>query len=424
MELSPTQSVAREKVWEWLNDDTFEVQPIFRIFGYAGTGKTSIIRSLTHREYLDDGPLGIAYAAYTGKAAMVMRNKGIPATTIHSLIYKPVAPSKKYCDELLKEAQAATSKKEKSRLYNELASARKVTFELRSLAQCDLSQIGLLVLDECSMVNDQMKKDLLSFKVPLLVLGDPEQLPPIEGTGALTRAKPDILLTEIHRQAKGNPIIDFATRSRKGIPIPRTTEDTAELEGEYALHIPKTKLTQGTSLLMDQILTGKNVTRRMINIEMRQMIGCSRAYPETGEKLICLANDRIRLNDGSYYQVFNGMMGTVVSDEYEEFDTAIAFDIRFEDQSPHEEPIHVRALKSYFDAYHTPDAMRDIRWWDRKNTQEFDFGYAITVHKAQGSQWDSVLLYDDGFLSWKPNERKRWLYTAITRAERSIIIAD
>ena len=195
---------------------------IFRVFGYAGTGKTTIIKHL-----IEEYQLFTSFAAFTGKAAMVMRQHDLPAQTIHSLIYKPIPPNKKKCDELLTQAKACKDKKEKTRLYLELNEARKVEFALLDLKDSDLAGSELLVLDECSMVNEDMLKDLLSFNVPMLVLGDPGQLPPINGVGALVGNKPNVLLTQIHRQAADNPIIDFATRARNQLTIPYTDQSAA-----------------------------------------------------------------------------------------------------------------------------------------------------------------------------------------------------
>jgi exodeoxyribonuclease-5 len=61
-----------------------------------------------------------------------------------------------------------------------------------------------------------------------------------------------------------------------------------------------------------------------------------------------------------------------------------------------------------------------LGWWERKEAEEFDYGYALTVHKAQGSQWDDVMLFDE---SWCfRQDRWRWLYTGITRAAKRVTV--
>lgn len=411
-DLSSQQLAAKAKVMDWFRDgEVDEENPIFRLFGYAGTGKTTTIRQLIADMDLEMGS-DVLFAAYTGKAAMVMRKTGLPARTIHSLIYKPVMPNKEECERLQKSLLNENDPDEKKRIRKELNDKTKVQFFLREDDESELSNARLLVLDECSMVNDDMLRDLLTFKVPLLVLGDPGQLPPIEGEGALTGQEPDAMLTEIHRQASGNPIIDFATRARNGIYIPFMAMGSSA-------HIPKAKMSDDQVLAFNQILTGKNATRKMLNQNIRKLKGYTSPYPQVGDKLICLKND-LNVPGGG---LFNGMICEVMQ-VGELLDTSIEIQIKRETDGPNFPPVTVRALRAHFDVYYDAQALDNVKWWERADTNEFDFGYAITVHKAQGSQWENVLVYDDKFLVWKRDERKRWLYTGITRAVESITIAE
>lgn len=432
--LSPGQVEAKAKVKAWLQaalDHEFEppapkpegafgldeivtgddpdapkVQPLFKLQGYAGTGKTTIIRALLE----DWSQLRVKFGAYTGKAALVMQRNGLPASTIHSMIYKVVPPNKQECEDLFKKIKETDDEGTAKRLRQELKEKQKVRFELKVPEECELSKCDLLVLDECSMVNDDMLADLRTFGVPILALGDPGQLPPIDGAGVLVKGKPDIFLTEIHRQAQDNPIIDFATRARSGVQIPLGAKGGSMRCLSY-------QLDKRVFLAVDQIITGKNLTRLDINRRVRRMKGFDSRYPVVGDKLICLKNDKIDM-------IFNGQMGVVTAvgellDAYVELTVAM-------ESGPGEEPreVKVRALRAYFDAYFDKTALDNVRWWDRKDNHEFDYGYAITCHKAQGSQWDNVLVWDDGMLVWKPAERSKWLYTAITRAAQNIIIAS
>ncbi len=169
------QAEAIDGVGRWLKRGEPQV---FRLFGYAGVGKTTLAR---HVAEAADGET--AFAAFTGKAAMVMRAHGCPgATTIHALIYR--------ASEGADGAPTFT--------INEDGPA---------------SRASLIVIDECSMVDAELARDLLSFGKPILVLGDPFQLPPVKGGGYFTDAAPDVMLTEIHRQAEDNPIIRLARSS-------------------------------------------------------------------------------------------------------------------------------------------------------------------------------------------------------------------
>lgn len=430
LELSPGQIEAKQKVLAWLaiaNSEpitptkplsgSFDLdadlgapvpQPkgVFKLHGYAGTGKTTIIRAIL----AEQPDLVVCFAAYTGKAALVMQRQGLEATTIHSLIYKVIPPNKPRCEELFKLIRETADAGEKKRLQQELEVEQKIRFELKDTEESDLAKADLLVLDECSMVNDDMLADLQTFGVPILALGDPGQLPPIDGSGALVRGKPDAFLTEIHRQAQDNPIIDFATRARNGIPLPTGKKGSSLRCFQY-------QLDRKIMLAVDQILTGKNVTRQDINRRVRAMRGFSGVYPQVGEKVICLRNDRNKM-------IFNGQIGEVV-EVGELLHASIELKVKMEGApGTNPEPIDVRALRAHFDSYNDKEALKNVKRWEFADSQEFDFGYAITVHKAQGSQWDNVLVWDDGFLNWKAAERKQWLYTAITRAAQSIIIAS
>lgn len=424
-DLSTGQQVAANGIREWFQEQEYHLyhgnedgefdknhpgemtQPIYRVFGFAGTGKTTTIRHIMDQ-------LGIRaftmFAAYTGKAAMVMRKTGLPARTIHSLIYEPVAPDSVECERLSKLIKSEEDEIKRKSMKQDLKDLSKVHFILRSRSNSDLKYARLLVLDECSMVNDTMLADLLSFNVPMLVLGDPGQLPPVEGEGALTRTQPDVMLTEIHRQAKGNPIIDFATRARNGVYIPRIALGSSA-------HVAQAELTSERVLAFDQIITGKNLTRQKLNQRVRSLRGYEGIYPVVGEKLICLKND-------AENNLFNGMI-CHVEKVGELLDTSIQLWIRRETDHEGDPAFPVNALRAHFDIYSDKEALENVRWWEKDGTNEFDFGYAITTHKAQGSQWENVLVWDDKmFLGWNRKDRPKWLYTGITRAIESITIAS
>lgn len=406
-DLAPQQQAAADKIKLWYEDESKE--PIHRLFGYAGTGKTTTIRKIIEQLDLGMGS-DVLFAAYTGKAAMVMRKNNLPASTIHSLIYKPVMPDAKKCSELHKQLKLEPDDDVRKRIRKELNDASQVSFHLREDDELGpLEHCKLLVLDECSMVNDDMLADLMTFDIPLLVLGDPGQLPPIDGEGALTRAAPDSMLTEIHRQARDNPIIDFATRARNGIYLPKMRL------GDSA-HVNQMSLTNEQVLGFDQIMCGKNATRKMLNQRVRELKGFTTTYPVVGDKLICLRNNASQ-------GLFNGMICTV-REVGDMLDSSVELKISRETDEQDAAPILVKALRAHFDSYHDKDALDAVRWWERADSDEFDFGYAITVHKSQGSQWDNICLFDDKFFVWERATRNRWLYTGITRAVNSVIIAS
>ncbi|MBU2486896.1 MAG: ATP-dependent RecD-like DNA helicase [Alphaproteobacteria bacterium] len=373
MKFSPQQDEALKAVSRWLKDGR---TPIFRLFGYAGTGKTTLAKYFA--EHVDGEVL---FAAFTGKAAQVLRARGAKnARTIHSLIYRPKGEEEVSDEE--------TGKTTVSPLFS-------------LNRQSPLAQAALIIIDECSMVDEALGKDLMSFGTPILVLGDPGQLPPISGGGFFTEHEPDILLTEIHRQARDNPIIDLAMQVREGREIMHGDYGTAQVIG-------KNEVDRDMVLEADQVLVGINRTRRRYNQRLRELKGFDQTYPQAGDKLVCLRNDPAKgLLNGSLWQVMTSSKETVKP--------GINLLVRPEDDDMDRGSAKIKLLKSAFD---DPDL--EVPWQTKKRYDDFDYGYALTVHKAQGSQWNSVVLFDESFAF--RDSRERWLYTAITRAAERLVI--
>ena len=180
MKWDKDQDASLKAVNKWFYTESKRKQ-IFRLFGYAGVGKTTL--AMHFAENIDGDVL---FCSFTGKAALMMRKRGCEgARTIHSFMYIP-----------------------------EVKKNGEVVFHLNRSSP--FADAALIIVDECSMVDSELAKDMLSFGKPILVLGDPAQLPPPTGAGYFTNAEPDIMLTNIHRQAADNPIIYLATRARNG----------------------------------------------------------------------------------------------------------------------------------------------------------------------------------------------------------------
>lgn len=373
MQFSPQQDEALKAVSRWLKEGR---SPIFRLFGYAGTGKTTLARHFAENV---DGE--VLFAAFTGKAAQVLRSRGAKnARTIHSLIYRPRGE-----EEVSDEETGKTS----------------ISPMFAINRQSPVAQASMIVIDECSMVDEALGRDLMSFGTPILVLGDPGQLPPITGGGFFTEQEPDYLLTEIHRQARDNPIIDLAMQVREGREIMHGDYGTAQVIG-------KSEVTQELVLTADQVLVGTNRTRRRYNQRLRELKGFTQDYPQAGDKLVCLRNDPSKgLLNGSLWQVMTSSKETVKP--------GINLMVRPEDDDMDRGAAKIKLLKSVFEA---PDA--EIPWTTKKRYDDFDFGYALTVHKAQGSQWNNVVLFDESYAF--RDTRERWLYTAVTRAAERLTI--
>lgn len=414
---SPQQEKALSRVSKWLQNP--DGKQLFRLFGYAGTGKTTLAKHLAQ-----DVNGSVIFAAFTGKAASVLRRNGASnARTLHSLIYTPKERSKERYRELKDELEEVEQMIHEDRLeaqgdptykprrelmerISKLQDAIRVeernnqrpAFNLNE--ESELRDAKLLVVDECSMVDEEMAMDIMSFNKPVLVLGDPGQLPPVKGTGYFTDAEPDVMLTEIHRQARDNPIVELATRVRNGEWL-RT--------GVYGESAVISRATPELALASDQVLVGRNRTRISTNHRMRTLKGFSHAdFPLIGEKLVCLRNDK-------EHGLLNGTLHISASDS-EEIGGYVNLRVRPE-ESPEAEPLLIPAHPEHFNG--DPDS---IGYWDRRNAQEFTFGYALTVHKSQGSQWGRVLIINEADAFRDRDTAKKWLYTAITRAQDAVTV--
>jgi ATP-dependent exoDNAse (exonuclease V) alpha subunit len=362
MTWSPQQDAALKAVAEWLRRGD---RPVFRLFGYAGTGKTTLAK------HIAEGVEGaVAFGAYTGKAALVLRTKGCPdASTIHSMIYR-------------------------SRESDEGGGPQ---FVLNR--QSPASKASLIIIDECSMVDEELGRDLLSFGQPVLVLGDPAQLPPVKGGGFFTEAEPDVMLTEVHRQARDNPIVHMSMKVREGGRL----EPGAYGESRV---IHRREVDAGIVMAADQVLVGLNKTRRLYNTRLRELNGYRAPMPAAGEKLVCLRNDKTKglLNGGTWsIQALRGIRNDFVR-----------MDV-LPDDDARRRSVEVAVHKAFFEG-----TEEEVPFALRRESDEFTYGYALTVHKAQGSQWDDLVLFDESYAFRE--HRSRWLYTGLTRAADRVTI--
>jgi exodeoxyribonuclease-5 len=361
MSWSPQQETALKAVAEWLKRGEPQV---FRLFGYAGAGKTTLAKQLA-----EDTDGEVAFAAFTGKAALVLRSKGCKdARTIHSLIYRP----------------RETDAEEPTFVLNEESAVAKAS---------------LVIIDECSMVDADLGRDLLSFGKPVLVLGDPAQLPPVKGGGFFTSGEPDVMLTEVHRQAADNPIIQMSMLVRKGGRLKLGPYGESRV-------IERRDIDSGAVTLADQVLVGLNRTRRSYNKRMRELYGRETPLPEAGDKLVCLRNDKTKglLNGGVW----------IVKTTAATRKKRLGLNVVPEDD-PTRKPLRIGVLPEFF-----LGGEESLAANLRRESDEFDYGYALTVHKAQGSQWNSVVLFDESGAFRE--HRNRWLYTGITRAAEQLTV--
>ncbi len=421
--LSEAQAAAVAAVRDWYHSRR-TIQPVFRLFGYAGSGKSTITSRVI--EELGLYPArpgrsgGVLFAAFTGKAALVMTRKGTPASTIHSLIYRvseatpeEIARVEQDLAKLRHDlprmgpAERSFALTQIRQLELRLADIHQPRFLLND--QSILRDADLLVLDEVSMVGADMAHDLLAFGKPILVLGDPGQLPPVSGEGFFTDAQPDVMLTEVHRQSRESAILRLATLARQGQPIPTGSHDP---------HVWKMSRHDVGPLQMlkgGQVICGNNGTRRWLNTAMKQAAGFGSDYPVgAGEKIICLRN---RHDLG----LINGMFLTL-REVHQDSHDRLAFSAKVETEDGTRLAGRQRFWRGEYADHFAFDPERGRREWRlRRGLIETSWGYAITGHKAQGSQYPTVVVFDDGY-GRTAEDRNRWLYTAITRAEWGLVI--
>jgi exodeoxyribonuclease V len=370
MKWSPQQDHAITEVQKWLSDP--HASQIFRLFGYAGTGKTTLAR------HLAEGVNGLVlYMCFTGKAALVLRSKGCSgASTIHSAIYKP------YDDPVTGETK----------------------FDLNP--ESPVARAALVVVDEVSMVGEDLARDLLSFGTKVLVLGDKAQLPPVKGEGFFINAEPDVMLTEIHRQAQENPIIRMSIDIREGRKlVPGKYGDSLVIR---RADIDKAQMAD-IVLGADQLLCGLNKTRQSFNIRVREMKGLVGAkeswHPAIGDRLVCLRNDKEKnlLNGGLWGVLDVSVTGQGVGMLIDSLD------------EPDSRKVEIGTPLNYFCG-----TENELDWRLKRRVDEFTYGWALTVHKSQGSQWDSVVVFDESG-AFREDARK-WLYTGVTRAAERVVV--
>ncbi len=382
LDLSGDQKSVLKKLVEWHLDKGGQY---ITLGGYAGTGKTTLIAILRKRLRKENKKLKVAFVSYTGKASRVLRNKllenkvifkGDYVGTIHSLIYSPIVNSK----------EEITGWKKKERILEDL-----------------------VIIDEASMVSSAIWADLLSFDKLIIAVGDHGQLPPIKNDFNLME-DPVLKLVEIHRQAKDNPIIKLSAMARKEGRI------VTGVYGPGIKKVSKRDVWSGEEVEEElrnyssdkMILCGYNKTRVGLNKFIREGLGFESEEVMAGDRVICLRNNHKK-------EIFNGMLGVIGS-------------IRDKSKKWWEVEIEMDddVFYSGLIAKEQFGMNQGINFGTRRREfmkgDLFDFGYALTVHKAQGSQAKKVILFEERFPKMSEEEWRQWLYTAITRAEEEILI--
>lgn len=381
-ELSKSQIKVSENILDWYK---LSKSQYTTLGGYAGTGKTTLLGYLSNFLHNHDKKLKIAFCSYTGKATRVLNRrlrdtKSLQNTdfigTIHRLIYRAILDDK-----------------------DNIIGWEKIPEEE--------FKYDLIVVDEASMVTEDIWKDLLSFGRPILAVGDHGQLPPVNSSFNLM-SNPDQTLEEIYRQELNNPIIKVSEIARKygNIPFEEFSRSVKKLNKEESDTQDTIRDIFDSFNDDTMVLCGYNKTRINLNKAIRSL-RFDTPNPQIGDRVICLKNNRLM-------EIFNGMTGTILdisregNEELKYYEAEISLD--FED-IPFWGKISIEQFNSI-----------DLVEKTNRDINYFDFGYALTVHKAQGSQARRVVVFEERFPKMDDDTFRRWLYTAVTRAEEELYI--
>lgn len=385
--LTNDQSNLIDEIVYWYKHDQDED---YVYTGAAGTGKTTVIPYIINELGLEQDE--VLYVAYTGKAASVLMQKGFDASTIHSaffdLVNKPLYVNGK-----------VVKKNDRIVMVPKFVEKEYIN-----------SRIKLIVVDEWSMVNDEFKKVIYKFGIPVIASGDKYQLKPIFGESPFAK-RVKFELKQITRQAEGSGIIQLATLLRKGeeLPIYHNFNNTA--------HVMSKKFLKNKHLLnADIILTSKNKTRDTFNSKVRSLKGSTGKLPNVGDKLVCRKNNwSMSLNA---IPLVNGILGTVINPiRLSECDLNKGYyRIDFKPDYVIDDYMYYEALLCDYDYLIKPCGSKEI---DKYNDGvKMEFAEAITVHLSQGSQYPNVVYWDE----WMGDREfmNQLRYTAVTRATNSV----
>jgi len=396
-DLSPDQKEVYDLMLKFANTPQLK---LLTVGGVAGSGKTTVLslfaKTIKQRAF---------YCTFTGKAACVLRNKlmehGVDPEycgTIHSLIYVPIV---------------------------DWRTKRILGWKKRPELDCDL-----IVVDEGSMVGQKIWNDLRFYNKPILVVGDHAQLPPINSCINLME-NPTLKLEKIHRQAEGNPILKLSAMIRNGERYENYDfgDDRVRFVSKYdskalGQFIEEAYLKPGITSaerLDSAVLTYYNSSRVKFNKGVRADLGYG-SIPEDGDVVICLKN--WYYDDGSIYNGMRGLVKESVSNISDNMYTT-KIDFMYDYMG-----IEGHINSQQFDNPNTFSTLEDVEYATGERFRSwgdvgllFDYGYALTCHKAQGSQFSNVLVYVEQNSRMTDSDFRRWIYTATTRSSDRLVVA-
>jgi exodeoxyribonuclease-5 len=435
--LSNDQRVAYDAIMRWVDGSS---GGLLSLGGYAGSGKSTLVSLVANQIDLP------AFCAFTGKATSVLRRKLRTAGTETCGAQRgEVVSHKPFCGTIHQLIYEACKCQEPETVETD----GKVEFVYPpkdANGNCELCfgkgwhrrealdrNYGLIIVDEASMVDDTMLQDLRDYGVPILAVGDHGQLPPVSGTGSLMKS-PNLRLEQIHRQAEGNPIIALSKIIRETGRFPDTFNGgdavrfgqlrfvEQAIEERYAGASPERLLEMGLACYTNRRRVG-------LNDAVRRARGTARIAPRAGEHVICLRNMKA---EGGRFPVANGMRGVLQSDvttkknrEGVESETHVVGSVAFpEDEIKAHKYEMLAAQFGREKTFQSPEELAretGIRSFSMAGSL-FDFGYAMTVHKMQGSSFDDLVVCAERPGPVSNEDYARWAYTSVTRAVSKLLI--
>ncbi len=419
-DLSPDQLRVYEAMLDWVNGDRGN---LLTIGGFAGTGKSTLLGL-----FAAETDLKVAYVSFTGRASSIIDKKlnasGVATTnractdsddkldgqyghlfyspgdeeakrpfcgTIHRLLYRP------FIDGVTEELLGWEKRLELDRPYD------------------------LIVVDEASMIDAKIVTDMLQHGARIMAVGDHGQLPPVMGDGSLM-ARPMLRLEKIHRQAEGSPIIQLSRVLREEGRLDRSLADGRQLRFGSAKEISSPALADMLSRekLNAAVLCWKNATRVHVNRTVREHLGFAGKLPQMGEPLISLKN---------YTPIMNGMRGLLTCDADQPYPDEwwlVRTKIEFPDEGiPETQQDVCRDQFHRARPFETVDELKaaGMKVFSMGQAgRQFDFGYAMTIHKSQGSQFKHAVVVVDWRQDYSNDVNRRLAYTAITRAAERLTV--
>jgi len=372
-ELSKDQETAFDAYCEWRKSG----KKLMTMGGVGGSGKSFLISHIKEKFPMTR----IAFCAFTGRAALVLKNKLESRIrledycgTIHGLIYHPVIDKK----------------------------TKKIKYWKRN----PYLSYDLIIVDEASMVDEFIFRDLSSYDIPILAVGDHCQLPPVNGDFNLMQS-PDVKLETPHRFAANQSLIKVASIARETgkIPFGELGEGIKKLpyrqfmDSEFEEYVKSQDFSSGDSV----IICAYNKTRINLNNQIRSILGLH-GGPQSKDRVVCLKN-----NKKNFPPIFNGLCGNIKKIDFKKhcsdlYDATISLD-GCEDE-------YLGDISKDSFSNQSPDL-------SKKEIDYFDYGYALTTHKCQGSEFKNVLVIEQECDLW---DHKRWIYTAISRSSKNLII--